>query len=381
MTPPATRAPVTGELRNVFPQATLDHQAMPWEHYLHALTPITTGERVLYKREDAFAPLGLGGINGAKLRQLIHLIGGYRAAGGTRGVLTGASVLSPQNAMAACVAAHYGLPSLVILGGTTPASAARHENVAIAQAAGARLHIIRVGYNPALQREVTRLHEHGGYHDWYPLHYGIGTTPGAPGAALAAFHALGAAQVANLPARVRTLVMTLGSGYSAISVLLGIAQRRPAGLERVVLLGIGPNRLAFMDERLRQLGAHLGLDAAGYFTRRYHQHPELEAAHQQPGRVLLEHHDLHATGWATYGRRMRASADGIAFHPTYEGKAITWLGQHQPAWWAGARHDVLVWLVGGAATRHAMRAALPATATATAATATATGTATARVTA
>jgi 1-aminocyclopropane-1-carboxylate deaminase/D-cysteine desulfhydrase-like pyridoxal-dependent ACC family enzyme len=344
---------------SVFPTLSMDRERVRWEEYLGALTPVTPGRAVWYKREDAFAPLGYGGINGAKLRQLVHLVHQYVQRGGRAGVLTGASVLSPQNSMAAVVAAHYGLDTTIVLGGTKPESCLRHENVAIAAAAGARFEFVPVGYNPALQRAVADFAARPRYQGHYRLHYGISTPPGATTAEIAAFHALGANQVRNVPAEVRTLVMTLGSAYSAASVLLGVAQHRPAGLRRVVLLGIGPTKLDFLQERLVLLGRAAGVDVTGLFGRRYHHHPGLEVRHQPPAGapLLLEHYDLHTTGFAAYGDRMPWQQDGIGFHPTYEGKAMAYLARHpgEFAWWhQPAEGEVLFWVIGSAPSLHAM---------------------------
>ena len=42
-----------------------------WEETLYDLTPIDEVNGLRFKREDKYAPLGYGCINGSKLRQLI----------------------------------------------------------------------------------------------------------------------------------------------------------------------------------------------------------------------------------------------------------------------------------------------------------------------
>jgi 1-aminocyclopropane-1-carboxylate deaminase/D-cysteine desulfhydrase-like pyridoxal-dependent ACC family enzyme len=349
MTPPGT----------VFPVAALSRDAVHWEDYLDVLTPVTAGPSgVLYKREDQFAPLGYGGINGAKLRQLIYLVDRRRRQHPeTDGILTGASVLSPQNSMTALVGAHYRLPVTVVLGATRPDTAPRHENVAIARDSGAEFIYTKVGFNPALQRAVSDVHALPRYRDHYRVCYGI-TTPGeADDAQVEEFHAVGARQAANIPPDVRTLVMTAGSCNSAASVLYGLARRTPPNLRRVVLIGIGPDRVEWMRRRLEQIRAQTGTDTWGLFTRRFHHRPQ-EGGGRGP--ILLEHFDLHATGWTSYQQRRPWDQDGIAFHPTYEGKAMAWLHEVQPRWWARASGDVLFWIVGSAGTRAMMAPALRA---------------------
>lgn len=350
--------------RSIFPSKALSRSEVRWEDYLNVLTPVEERNGLLYKREDHFAPLGYGGINGMKLRQLIWLVHGYVRAGGDAGVLTGASILSPQLSMATLVARHYGLPTRLVLGGTKPETCLRAENVAIAHAAGAHLSFIPVGYNPSIQKEVARLYTTE-LEDWYRLCYGITTPDGADDQEVAAFHRVGAWQVSNLPPGVRTIVMTAGSCNSCVSVLAGIAAHPEAcgTLERVVLVGIGPTRLKWIDDRLAAIErAHPDLVIRDRFRRRYHDHFELQVEHQSGGPILLEHFDLHARGIYRYGDRAPWAQDGIDFHPTYEGKMMAYFyaNADEPMRENGSRTgflrdgSVLIWIVGSAPSRKAM---------------------------
>lgn len=331
----------------IFPRAALS--GIDWANHICELTPVEERGGRLYKREDYFAPLGYGGINGAKLRQLVWLTDRARAHGAV-GVLTGASVLSPQVSMAALVARHYDLPCTIVLGATTPDTSMRHENVRIAALAGADFVFNPVGFNPALQRAVRSLHL--SRPDWYRLPYGISTEDEAADADVAAFHTVGSHQAANVPLEARTVVMTAGSCNSCVSVLYGLSLN-PNNVERVVLLGVGPTRLAWIEKRLAQIAPSL----PARYRRLYHHHPDLEHEHQTDGRVLLEHYDLHSTGFATYQDRMPFTADGIELHPTYEGKALTYM-QQRPGlfdWFWDADGDVLFWIVGSAPSLRAMQ--------------------------
>lgn len=317
-----------------------------WDH-LGYLSPVHEGPEsgVLYKREDMFAPLGYGGINGSKLRQLVHLIGNAVEAGPPKGVITAASVRSPQISMGALVARHYGLPITVVLGATKPETAIKHENVAIAAKVGAEFRYTPVGFNPQLQRACSELQE-AEYPDHYRLCYGITTPGGAANEDVAAFHDVGARQVANIPADVRTLVITAGSCNSVVSVLYGLV-REQVPVSRVVLLGIGPTRIDWIKARLAAIEWATGLDLQ-QFTWHCHDHPEKNTG---VGPILLEHFDLHATKWVSYDKRMRWSQDGIDFHPTYEGKAMTWLNAYTPPWW---KPGTLFWIVGSEPSAKAM---------------------------
>ena len=340
---------------SVFPEFTLDRSRLHWEDFLDVLTPIEERGTLRYKREDYFAPLGYGGINGAKLRQLIFLIHSYVESGGDAGVLTGASVLSPQLSMSALVARHFELPTTLVLGATKPESAIRHENVAIAAAAGAEFIFTPVGFNPALQRAVRELHAHPSFAARYRLCYGITTPEEAGDAAIEAFHRVGARQVDNVPADVHTIVLPAGSCNSCTSVLYGLARNPPAGLRRVVLFGIGPTRLQWIEDRLDAISRVTGLAVGSWYRRLYHDHPALqEDVQSDTGEVLLEHFDLHSTGFASYQDRMPWARDGIDFHPTYEGKLFAYMAQQpQQFEWLDAG-GVLFWIVGSAPSRAAM---------------------------
>lgn len=343
---------------SVFPRATIRRESTLWEAHLPSLTPVE--ERApnrFYKREDYFAPLGYGGINGSKLRQLIALVSEYVQDGGRAGILTGASVLSPQVSMAALVARHFELPCTVVVGGSKPETSIRHENVAIAAAAGAEFIHTKVGYNPALQRAVSDLHETDLYRECYRLCYGITTPSDASDAQVARFHAVGARQAENVPESVATLCMTAGSCNSCVSVLLGLA-RYPNNVRRVVLLGVGPTRLQWIEDRLAAIERATGELLCGRYRRSYKHHLALEAEHQTDGPVLLEHYDLHSTGWATYGDRMPWFQDGLDFHPTYEGKAFAYMSAHRNtefAWFWRPAEPLLFWIVGSEPSLRAMQ--------------------------
>jgi 1-aminocyclopropane-1-carboxylate deaminase/D-cysteine desulfhydrase-like pyridoxal-dependent ACC family enzyme len=324
---------------------TIFHDLLPsdisWEDLSDVLTPVEQGESGLwYKREDCFAPLGYGGINGSKLRQLIYLM---RHMNDGPGVVTACSVLSPQSSMTALVGRHFGVPVTVILGATHYDSAIRHENVRIAVRAGVKLEFIPVAYNPALQRACAA---YADKHALYTVPYGITTPPDATPGHVTIFHMVAAPQVVNIPSQIRTLVLPFGSANSATGVLTGLAKYGPGSISRVVLVGIGPDKLAWMWERLRSIGQVLDIPTCELFTVR-HRAPSLrEDVVRGHGPVLVEHYDLHGTGYVKYSDRRPWRQDGIDFHPTYEGKVMKWLHDEQPHWHKPADGTELFWIVG-----------------------------------
>lgn len=279
------------------------------------MSPVQERDGMLYKREDLCSlPAG---VNGAKLRACDHLIRQGAAAGKTR-VVSAASVLSPQNAMASVLARRYGMRCTVVLGGVGPGSWRKHPAVQVAIDHGATFDFIRVGYNPALQRRARDLSDLDPQAYW--LQYGITTPPSASARELRAFHQIAADQVANLPGETKTLVIPFGSGNTAAGVLMGLNQARPRDLERVVLVGIGPDRRRWLRERFERMGVSL---------------------------PVFRHLDLHGTGYASYSDRMPGQADGIVLHPTYEGKVVRYLNEKAPDWWVRRDGTTCLWIVGG----------------------------------
>jgi 1-aminocyclopropane-1-carboxylate deaminase/D-cysteine desulfhydrase-like pyridoxal-dependent ACC family enzyme len=279
------------------------------------LSPVQLRDGRWYKREDLCTlPAG---VNGSKLRACDHLIRQGASAGRTR-VISAASVLSPQNAMAAVLAARYGMRCMVILGGTTPKTAFKHRSPALAREHGAEFEFISIGYNPMLQRRAEALTALDPQAYW--LQYGITTAPSASARELRAFHQISADQVANLPEQVTTLVVPFGSGNTAAGVLMGLNQARPPGLERVVLVAIGPDRRAWLADRFERMGVSV------------------------PRHRVI---DLHGSGYAKYTDAMPGTADGITLHPTYEGKVVRYLDAKAPDWWVRRDGTTCLWIVGG----------------------------------
>jgi hypothetical protein len=276
------------------------------------VTPVEVHDGITLKRDDLHKlPCG---VNGTKLRGIQAL---FRRAqdNGYKRVISAASVLSPQNPNAAAAAAELGMGCTVILGGTKPETATRHPGVRIAAEQGATFEYIPIGYNPALQRAAAKAAaaDPGAY----LLHYG--GPPADDVAEVHAYHAAGADQTSNLPDSTKTLVIPFGSGTSAATILLGLSYGAPASLERIILVGIGPDRQGWLHDRLRLLTI------------------------KPP--VPLEHIALHPH-FATYGDKMKASIGNVVLHPTYEAKAACWANENRPGWWTVRDGSTCFWVVG-----------------------------------
>lgn len=284
------------------------------------LTPVELRNGRFYKREDLHRNEQYG-VNGAKWRACRHLFSKAVSEGATS-VVSASSVLSPQAAMAGVLAEEFGIDCTLVLGATKPETAPRHVSVKIAMEAGATLNLdSKVAYNPVIQRAGRLLSEELGA---WQLPYGITTPDNAPAEEVEAFLEVGGRQVLNLPDEVETLVVPFGSGNTAAGVLYGLSQFLPAnGLKRLVLVGVGPDRLAWVKQRLALVG--VSMDAL-------------------PFEVV--HMPLH--GWfADYGDKMPETADEIVMHPTYEGKVVRFLNGSSNEWWHARDGKTCMWIVGG----------------------------------
>lgn len=318
-----------------------------WEDRIHDLTPVQNRNGRWYKREDAFAPMGIDAPNGVKVRQLIWLLG-RASKRGAKGVLTGGSVHAPQNSRTAMVSRYYGLPCKIVLGGTTLESAARHTNVALAIAYGASFAFAPVGYNPAIQRRISDFLVDPAYTGWVRMPYGVSVPDNAEDEEVAGFHILGAHQTTNLPAGIETIVVPFGSGNSTASLLYGLARTPHPRLHRIHLVGIAPSRLSWLNQRLARIEGATAVPVRSRFQIIGDGTSDLEGWGSDPI-VTIEHDDLHGRGVVRYIDRRPATVDGIRFHPLYEGKVMHWMRDNRErfaSWWSGDNTTVF-WIVGG----------------------------------
>lgn len=273
------------------------------------LTPWELRDGLWIKRDDLFSPAWPGGPNGSKLRQLVHLFS-YR--GNATHVVTGASALSPQHCMTAYLAHVCGLPITHVV---AVKDVTKYPSTAIAAYLGAKFHYVKVGYNPVLQRAVRTLT----LPDSFVVPYGITTEDPER---IRSFHAVGAAQVRNIPTEVERLYVPAGSCNTLCSIMVGLCNY-PSHVRELISIGIGPSRVDWLQKRLRSLG----IDSRAY---PFHWDHSIS---------------LHESGYASYGDKMKEKLGGIDMHPTYEGHVVRYLKEN-----VGLPNDGKTgfWVVGGA---------------------------------
>lgn len=321
----------------IFDTLSINRGKVKWEDYIYKLTPVQKINDVWFKREDFFAPLGYGGINGSKLRQAIWLVNKF--AKNSEKLVSGASIKSPQLPMSTAVALHYGIPSQHVIGATKPETCIKKDMVKMASWFGASFSFLKVGYNPVLQNKVDDIiYKNKNY---FKLCYGITIDENLGLENILDFHFCGANQVQNIPDEIETLIIPAGSCNSAISILYGLSIYKPKNLKDVYLIGIGPRKTKFIYERLLALKSVKGQDTLNFKI-------NFEDNFLTPSESLndpfnLNYINIFEIPKYDYQNEVKFSFGGIEFHPTYEGKIMDYITKFRPEL---LTDKTLVWIVG-----------------------------------
>ena len=272
---------------------------------LYYLTPVQQVDGMYFKREDLYAPFGTGEVNGGKLRQCMLLVNKIHRD--YEGVVTCCSIHSPQAPITAATARAFGMKCTVLYGGTKPETLRTLPMPKMSLKYGAEVKIAaRSGRSNILYyiaKNLKRVKEHRDY----IILYGINL----------AEHEdilLGAVadQVRNIPDEINNLVLTCGSGITAIGILAGI-KRYGKKVKNVHLVATAPDRRKLIHGTLQKYGA----DREFYY------------------------HDLFHTRGFSYEQPFCSVWRGIRLHPNYEAKTM--------AWFAGSGlkpEETLFWITG-----------------------------------
>jgi len=342
---------------SIFPVFSFDRNVIKWEDYLYTMTPVQTIEdpvlgKMQFKREDWFAPLGYGCVNGTKGRAGLWLAYEHFKEHGSCDIIHGTVVHSPQNFFYPVLAKHFGGKCTTVLGATKPTTCLKHPMVEAAAILGSDFNFVTMGYNSSLQK---RCKEFLAAHSEYMYgEYGITLDHGVhPIERVAKFAEIGGEQVRNIPDDVETLIVPFGSANSATGIFTGLAKYPKPNLKKVVLIGIGPNRLEWITERLNKIGAVLGLPDITNWKRTYHHNQDQSSGTKRlwgsssssvtKPTFEVEHYDLHTTKWVTYDQMMEESFGGIELHPRYEGKVLRYIKENAPEL---INEKSLFWIIG-----------------------------------
>lgn len=268
---------------------------------LSDLTPVERHNGIYVKREDLFAPFGIGGVNGGKLRQCWCLVN--KVKDNYKGLISCCSIYSPQAPITAVVGEYYGLPVKIYYGATTQDKLFKVRMPHIARMHGASLEVVsKSGIHNILYRKAR---EYADKHNFYVVDYGFNLSE-YPEILVDEI----ATQVQNIP-EVDNLVVTCGSGITATSILVGL-EKYHKKVGHVYLVATAPNRRKFITKNLEEYGL----------------------------RHDFEIIDMYHSNGFVYERGVQAELDGIKLHPNYEAKTYTWLRS------AGLKGDTLLWIVG-----------------------------------
>lgn len=340
----------------IFQKVSLDRNEVHWEDFLWIPTPVQKVGKMYFKRQDKFAPLGYGGVNGSKLRQAIWLVSQYMKTQNPKGLIGGTSVRSPQLSMSSAICKHFNLENRLVIGAAKEDTCMKHYNVQLATWFGAKFYLTKVGYNPALKKKISQLLQMEEFKDYYYLEYGITIDHKThPKEQVQMFHRVGSEQVKNIPDHITTLILPTGSTNSTISILYGIARFKPKNLKTVYMMGLGPQKLSYIQERLDIISQVSGIQTKLY-TRHYPDHVKFQDEHNKNVVTSDYHYDLHFFDLIkrklfTYDKQVKRKHQDIIFHPTYQAKAYDYFIKNYPEL---QNEQTLFWIVGSKPTMQPM---------------------------
>lgn len=324
--------------RSIFKKCSLKSD---WLKKLYELTPIESvsdGEHtLLFKREDFFAPLGYGGINGSKLRQAIFLFN--ELGKDKKYVVGGMSVHSPQHLMMAVLSRYFGLKAIDVIGNLTSDKALKHPMIKGANDWGAEFAISKGNYNSNLQKKcrdiISELGEENSFYLEYGITLGLHHTPEE----ILEFHLIGAEQVKNIPDTVTDLVIAAGSCNSLTSVLLGLVLYPKKNLKHIHAIEVGPSKLDYVRRRLEMMGECLDRDLNVFSGLNCFDEALFSLSDSM---YDFCYYPTFGSLWK-YETEVPNSFSDIVFHPTYEGKVFEYLKTRLPEL---MNENTLFWIVG-----------------------------------
>lgn len=332
--------------KTIFPLETFDREEIHWEDFLYEQTPVELhedeeGREMYFKREDYFAPIGYYGFNGSKARQGLYLISNAFKEGGYNEVVCGMALPSPTHYHIPSMAKHYGMKAINVIGQSRLEKAVKErEMVAAGSYLGAEFLKAPCNYNASIQktaREYCEEHEDALY-----IEYGITLDHKKHSAKeVWDFHEVGAWQVKNFPQECDRLVISLGSGNSATSVLLGIAKYidELPNLKYIELIATGPDHLKYVQERLEVISDVSGINMSIFD---YGTNSERSGA-EEPRISVTFHSTVTDMKLFTYDQKFKDGFGDVDLHGRYESKVMWFLKEAFPEF---INRKTCFWIVG-----------------------------------
>ena len=274
------------------------------------LTPVDFREGLYWKRDDLYKPFGDYHVNGGKVRQALQLfetkIDDIKNKH-NNGVITAASVHSPQSANIGKVAQKYGVACIAAVGGTKPENLDILPMMRLTRYYGTEIRIVAGhGMTAVIHARMRDIAEETGY---LPIEMGelMETNPKE-------IFETTAEQVENIPDELDNLIIPTGVAIQTTGILIGL-KRYNKKVKRIVCVCVGPTR----EKKV-----------AGYFKDVYEDsvenyHPLEMVAHKAP-----------------YSKSFNFEIEGEYMDDIYEGKAYDWLLKNIDY----HNEKTMMWLVG-----------------------------------
>ena len=274
------------------------------------LTPVDFREGLYWKRDDLYKPFGDYHVNGGKVRQALQLfetkIDDIKNKH-NNGVITAASVHSPQSANIGKVAQKYGVACIAAVGGTKVEKLDILPMMRLTRYYGTEIRIVAGhGMTNVIHARMRDIAEETGY---LPIEMGelMETNPKE-------IFETTAEQVENISDELDNLIIPTGVAIQTTGILIGL-KRYNKKVKRIVCVCVGPTREKKID---------------GYFKDVYEDdiknyHPFEMVAHKAP-----------------YSKSFNFEIEGEYMDDIYEGKAYDWLLKNIDY----QNEKTMMWLVG-----------------------------------
>ena len=213
----------------------------------NSLTPIQQVRGLFFKRDDLYQPLGPGEVNGGKLRQCMMLVDKIHE--NYEGLVTCCSIHSPQAPITAAVAKVHGMRCECLYGGTKAETLRNLPMPRLAMKYGAKLTIAAKSGRHSILYSNARKLQPVICNKYYIILYGINLVQHED-VILGAI----ANQCENLPDKIDNLVITCGSGITAIGVMVGL-KKFGRQVTNVHLVATAPDRRPLIHKTLKRLEA------------------------------------------------------------------------------------------------------------------------------
>ena len=274
------------------------------------LTPVDFREGLYWKRDDLYKPFGDYHVNGGKVRQALQLfetkIDDIKNQH-NNGVITAASVHSPQSANIGKVAEKYGVACIAAVGGTKPENLDILPMMRLTKYYGSEIRIVAGhGMTAVIHARMRDIAEETGY---LSIEMGelMETNPKE-------IFETTAEQVENIPDELDNLIIPTGVAIQTTGILIGL-KRYNKKVKRIVCVCVGPTR----EKKV-----------AGYFKDVYEDSVE----NYDPLEMIAHK--------APYSKSFNFEIEGEYMDDIYEGKAYDWLLKNIDY----KNEKTMMWLVG-----------------------------------